>query len=180
MSGSEAATADTINFDDVFDRFAPFVWRVARRLGVAPEDVPDVTQEVFLIIHRKLDDFRGASSLKTWVYGICVRVVSSYRRRAHRKREVALPELPELSQGATQDNELDQRRAREHLYATLAQLDEDRRNVLVLYEFEDLSMPQVAEVIGCPLTTAYSRLHAARKIVRAAFHKRSLSERGRA
>jgi RNA polymerase sigma-70 factor (ECF subfamily) len=74
----------------------------------------------------------------------------------------------------SQDEELEQRRAREKLAQVLERLDEDKRAVFVLYELEELTMPQVAEALGCPLTTAYSRLHAARKTVRAAFARQSL------
>jgi RNA polymerase sigma-70 factor (ECF subfamily) len=53
----------------------------------------------------------------------------------------------------------------------LAGLDEDKRNVLVLYEIEGLTMREVAEVVGCPLQTAYSRLHAARDLLHAALER---------
>jgi RNA polymerase sigma-70 factor (ECF subfamily) len=57
---------------------------------------------------------------------------------------------------------------RAQLHALLATLDDDKRTVLVLYELEGLTMKEVAEAIGCPLQTAYSRLHAARERVLAA------------
>jgi RNA polymerase sigma-70 factor (ECF subfamily) len=173
---SQVAEA-TPSFEDTFERFAPFVWRVVRRLGVPAPDVPDVCQEVFLVVHRKLPAFQGASSLKTWLYAICVRVVSGYRRRGYRSKEETVAVLPEESTRPTQDGDLERRRAREHLWRILEALGAEKRDVFVLYELEELSMPEVAELVGCPLTTAYSRLHAARKAVKASFARRDLGRR---
>ncbi len=67
---------------------AQYVWQALRHLGVREADVEDACQDVFVVLHRRLSDFRGDSSIKTWIYGICVRVASEYRRRAHVVREV--------------------------------------------------------------------------------------------
>ena len=64
-------------FTGLFREHAPYVWRVLRRLGVAEADVEDACQEVFLVVHRRAESFDGTSSVKTWIYGICVRVASS-------------------------------------------------------------------------------------------------------
>lgn len=168
-----------VDFDELFETQARFVWRALTRLGVPASDVADASQEVFLVIHRRLPDFEGRSSIKTWVYGICLRVAQSFRSKSVRSRE-----QPRDDAGATQDahaaeqeSNLDWRRARAHLMAVLEQLGDERRTVFVLYELEELSMPEIAEVLKCPVTTAYSRLDAARKAVRAAFARRGLSER---
>ncbi|MGC4087014.1 MAG: sigma-70 family RNA polymerase sigma factor [Polyangiaceae bacterium] len=164
-----------LTFDELFDEYATFVWRVLGRLGVASSDLADTSQEVFLVVHRRLGDFEGRSSVKSWIYGICVRVAAAWRRKPHRVRERLLDEDVHETSSGSQDEELEQRRAREKLVSVLERLDEDKRNVFVLYELEELTMPQVAEALGCPLTTAYSRLHAARKTVRAAFARESLA-----
>ena len=62
----------------IFREYAPFVWRGLRRLGVPECDVEDVCQEVFVVVHRKLGDFEGRSSLRTWIYGICARTASAF------------------------------------------------------------------------------------------------------
>jgi RNA polymerase sigma-70 factor (ECF subfamily) len=163
------------SFDDLFEEYATFVWRVLGRLGVAHSDLPDVSQEVFLVVHRRLADFEGRSSVKSWIYGICLRVAAAWRRKPFRNRERQLDELTTESAGEGQDEELERRRARSRLMQALEALDEDKRNVFVLYELEELTMAEVAEALGCPLTTAYSRLHAARKSVRAAFARTELT-----
>jgi RNA polymerase sigma-70 factor (ECF subfamily) len=149
----------------VFREHLPFVFRALRRLGVAEGDIDDVCQEVFVVVMRKLAEFEGRSQLRTWIYGICVRSASDYRKRAPRRREVLTDAPPE---GVTLRGPHDyatEAEARDLLDRLLAELDDDKRAVFVLYEIEELPMAEVALALDCPLQTAYSRLHAARKRV---------------
>jgi RNA polymerase sigma-70 factor (ECF subfamily) len=152
---------------EVFRQYASFVWRALRRLGVPEGDVDDVCQEVFVVVHRKLGDFEGRSSLRTWIYGICARTASDYRRSGRVRREVVTDSPPDAAHDGGQHDALALRQARAKLDRILDELDDDKRAVFVLYEIEELTMAEVAEAIGCPLQTAYSRLHAARKLVEA-------------
>ena len=154
--------ADT-SFPALFAEHAPYVLRVMRHLGVAERDLQDQSQEVFVAIFRGLSGFAGRSALRTWIYGICVRVASNHRRRAHVRREQPVSDPPELSAPPVQDDALEERRGHPELRRWLDVLAPEQRDVFVLYELEELSMKEVAEVCGCPLQTAYSRLHAARR-----------------
>jgi RNA polymerase sigma-70 factor (ECF subfamily) len=146
---------------------APFIFRALRRLGVRDADAEDVLQEVFVVAHRKLGEFEGRSTLRTWLYGVAVRVAANHRRLARTHREVSTDEPPEQMVPALQHEDLAQKQARALLDRILDRLDEDKRSVFVLYELEGCSMQDVALAVGCPLQTAYSRLHAARKLVEA-------------
>ena len=161
----------TPSFEDVFREHAPFVWRALRRLGVSEADADDVCQEVFVVVHRKLPEFEGRSTLRTWIYGICVRTASSHRRLA-RHKEIAVDELPEAEATDGPHEQATRKQALRALDRALDELDEDKRAVFVLYEVEELTMAEVAEVVGCPLQTAYSRLHAARDRVQKALASR--------
>jgi RNA polymerase sigma-70 factor, ECF subfamily len=152
---------------EIFRQYAPFVWRGLRRLGVPECDVEDVCQEVFVVVHRKLGDFEGRSSLRTWIYGICARTASDYRRSGRVRREVVTDVPPDAPQEGGQHEAVALRQARATLDRILDELDDDKRSVFVLYEIEELTMAEAAEALGCPLQTAYSRLHAARKVVEA-------------
>jgi RNA polymerase sigma-70 factor (ECF subfamily) len=154
-------------FEHTFDEHAPYVWRILRRLGVPDADVDDVCQEVFLVVDARLGSFEGRSSMRTWIYGICVRKASEYRRRPHRRHESIVADPPETSTPALQHEELERKRTLARLDEALLALDEGKRAVFVLYEIEQLSMPDVAAACGCPLQTAYSRLHAARRFLEA-------------
>ncbi|HEU5059363.1 MAG TPA: sigma-70 family RNA polymerase sigma factor [Kofleriaceae bacterium] len=164
------------SFREVYRDNASFVWRVLRRLGVPAADAEDVMQEVFVVVLKKLDSFAHRSSLRTWLYGIAYRSASEHRRRAHVKSEVPTEAPDAGAADPTQPESLDRKRAREQLDAILAQLDDDKRAVFVFYEIEELPMTEVAEIVGCPLQTAYSRLRAAREHVEAA--ARRLAARG--
>lgn len=137
------------------------MWRALRHLGVPEGELDDYCQEVFLVVHRQLATFEGRSKLRTWIYGICLRVASDRRRRARVRleRTEAEPARDMAEPGAAPDERV---QARTTLLRLLDGLDEDKRTVLVLYEIEGLPMSEIAEVVGCPLQTAYSRLHAAR------------------
>lgn len=158
--------AMTPDFSAVYESQAAFTWRSLRRLGVPEADVQDASQEVFVVVHRKLPEFAGRSSMKTWVFGICLRVASDWRKRAHIKREAPMEEAPaRTTSGETPTREIAMKQARQKLDLALAQLDEDKRAVFVLFEMEELSMAEVAEAVGCPVQTAYARLYAARKFI---------------
>lgn len=164
-------------FADVFRENVPFAWRCLRRLGVSPGDVEDVCQEVFLIVHRKLGEFDFRSSVRAWIYGICVRKASDHRKLARMRHEHLTDVMPDKGAPAEQGEHLEREQALAFLDKTLADLDDDKRAVFVLYEIEGLPMNEIATVVGSPLQTAYSRLHAARKHVEAAV-KREQARRG--
>lgn len=151
----------------VFDEHARYVWRALRHLGVADAEIADVSQEVFITVHKKLPEFEGRSSLRTWLYGICLRVASDHRRRAYVRRE--LPSAEPTAERSVSPEPGPGIEDRATLRALLDVLDPDKRAVLVLYEIEGFTMKEVAEIVDCPVQTAYSRLHAARERLLEAF-----------
>ena len=153
------------SFRALFDAHARFVWRSLLGLGVPENDVADASQQVFVVLRSKLDQIDEGCRVSTFVYGICLRVASDFRRRAHVQRERLCATPPELTTAAPQENIVSHREALDRLSAALDSIDPAQREVFVLYEIEELAMAEVAQAVGCPLQTAYSRLHAARKIV---------------
>jgi RNA polymerase sigma-70 factor, ECF subfamily len=168
---------DVPTLKQIFDNEAPFVWRTLRYLGVAPSDLQDVCQEVFLVVHRRLGEFEGRSSIKTWLYQICLRSAAGYRRRAHMRHEKVMADPPEQATPNTPSEALDEHVARELLHQVLDSLDPIKREVFVLYEIEERPMSEIAEVIGCPLRTAYSRLETARKELMKAWERSQVRSR---
>lgn len=151
----------------LFDANVTFVWRSLRYFGVHEVDLADQAQEVFMIAFRKKSGFEHRSSLRTWLYGICLRVAANYRRLARHRREVLCDKTPEGESPSSPELRVDRLQARARLAAALDEIDVAQREVFVLREVEDLPMTEVAEVIGCPLQTAYSRHQAARRALRA-------------
>jgi RNA polymerase sigma-70 factor (ECF subfamily) len=154
------------SFTDVFQAHAGYVLGLLGRLGVAAADLEDVAQDVFIAIHQKLPGFEGRSTLKTWVCGICLRRASDYRRRAHRRRELLVPDFVERAAGEQPEGAALRREHARLLQQALAVLPEPQMQVFVLYELEELPMAEVAQAVGCPRFTAYTRLRAARRLLR--------------
>jgi RNA polymerase sigma-70 factor (ECF subfamily) len=158
------------SFAEIFRAHTPFLWRTLIGVGVPERDAEDLCQEVMLIAYRRLPEFDG-QSLRAWLWGICVRVASDYRRSARVRREIAvLPPDPGLAADRAIDIEARELEAR--LQRALASLDYDKRVVFVLFEIEELTLREIAQALDTPLQTIYSRLNAARQHVRAAFDAR--------
>lgn len=143
-------------------QYGAFVWRTLRYQGVAERDLEDVSQEVFIIIFQKLAQLERSSSIRAWIYGISIRVAAGYRRRHRIQHEVLVDEVPDLA-GPADSGEADRLHARRQLAQIIARLDEEKRAVFVLHELEHLEMAEIAEIVGCPVATGYSRLAAAKK-----------------
>jgi RNA polymerase sigma-70 factor (ECF subfamily) len=171
FASSEPTAGDALTAAALFREYGAFAWRVLRRLGVAERDADDVCQEVFVTVHRRIASFEGRSSPRTWLYGICVRTASEYRKRPVNRHE-SLVEAPcDAATDPNQEQVTALREARTKLDRILVGLDDGKRAVFVLYEIEELPMADVAIAVGCPLQTAYSRLHAARREVHAALYR---------
>ncbi len=153
---------------------ADFVWASLHRLGVPESDRPDLLQEVFVVVHRRLDSFDGSSRMTTWLFGICLRVVLGWRRRRRRHPETLTDVTPEGNwddAARSPEQELMTSQAKTLVWRALDALDVEKRAVFVMFELEELSCVEIAAVMGTPVGTVYSRLHAAR----AAFAKSVLA-----
>lgn len=139
------------------------VWRVVTRLGVQPGEVEDAVQDVFIVAHRKLDSLRPGVAPGLWLTGIAVKVAHDYRRRAKRKPTGPLEPATRVADLGIAPDELAARRDAMGLALRLLdQLEPTQREVFVLAEFEQLSAPEIAELMSSPLNTVYSRLRLAR------------------
>jgi RNA polymerase sigma-70 factor (ECF subfamily) len=157
------------SFEQVYAETFPAVWRTTRRLGVVEDAIDDVVQEVFVTVYRRLHQFEGRCSVKTWVFGILVRVVGNYRRTRRRKGQghatsSVVGDPGELMDPTPSPLELFSRReAGRVLRQLLTKLDDEKAEAFVLAEIEGLTVPEIAEAIGANVNTVYSRLRAARK-----------------
>jgi len=140
-----------------------YVWHAARRVGIHPSDLEDVVQEVFVVVGRKLADFDAARPIKPWLFGILYRVALDWRRRAFRKREVATEEMLDADPAEGPEHHAHAAQQRALVAKALETLDWDKRVVLVMHEFHELAVPEIAVELGIPVNTAYSRLRLARR-----------------
>jgi len=160
-----AETAAPLDVAQVHEEHADFVWRSLQRLGVASQDLEDLLQEVFIVVHKKLATFNHSARVTTWLFGICLRVASTHRRSARRRYEhVGLPARDTADSGARTNPEsaLAERQALVRLEIALGAMTLERRAVFVMFEIEGISAPVIAETLGVPVGTVYSRLSTAR------------------
>lgn len=131
-----------------------------------------------MVVNRKLGEYEGRAQMRTWLYGIAVRVAAAQRRRSHARHEVATEEpiALETTSSSNPEGAAGEREALVMLDRALDELDDDKRAVFILYEVEGLEMPEVAEALACPVQTAYSRLHAARKAVEQSMRRAMLGK----
>jgi RNA polymerase sigma-70 factor (ECF subfamily) len=156
-------------FARLYEDHFSFVWRSAFRLGAPEATVEDVVQETFVVVYRRLPEFEGRSSVKTWLFGIVVNVVRAHRRTLRAKHPHSLqPQAPTdldtLTDPSSGPLEIASKaEAARVVDRILDELDDDKREVFVLAELEQLGAPEIASALGIPQNTVYSRLHLARK-----------------
>ena len=179
VSAPASPDGEAPSFEGVYEAHFDFVWRSVRRLGVSESAAEDAVQEVFLVVHRRLGEFEARSSMKTWLFGIARRIASRYRRTRDRRPETGgtatLETLRDRGQPGS-DESLARAQALVLLDALLDELDDDKREVFVLAELEQMTMPEIGQALGLNVNTAYTRLRAARRD----FEQAAARERARA
>lgn len=168
----------TAAFDRLYRDHVDRMYRFAQRLCGSPEDAKDLVQETFLSAYRSLKDFRGDSSVSTWLYTIAAHACQRMRRK--RKGEpdfkLSLDALIPTSEGdmpiqvpgggLSPEERLEHKQLRRSLLAAVHKLPKKYRMVLVLRDMEGLSAKEVGGVMGLTERAVKSRLHRARLFVR--------------
>jgi RNA polymerase sigma-70 factor, ECF subfamily len=156
-------------FEQLYRAHAGRLFSVACRMLGNPADAEDLLQEIFLTAHRKLDSFRGESSLGTWLYRLATNQCLDYlRSRAARNRQVtaALEDDPGLADESSRTL-ADRTVTNMDLERAVAQLPEGCRMAFVLHDIEGLEHREVAEKLGIAEGTSKSQVHKARLRLRA-------------
>jgi RNA polymerase sigma-70 factor (ECF subfamily) len=168
LSGADVHVRDEERLRRIFtDQFA-FIWRYLRRMGLSDADADDAAQQVFVVFARRLDVIE-ATKERAFLCGTAARVFSEFRRARMRRREVAGDESVELADRAQADSSLapddlaDHKRARALLDLVLDQMEDKLRSVFVLFELEEMSTADIAEMLELPAGTVASRLRRARE-----------------
>jgi RNA polymerase sigma-70 factor (ECF subfamily) len=170
-----ARSGDERALEELLGRHQARVYGFCMKMCRDPEDAKDVLQDTMLAMARTVRDFRGASSISTWLYTIarsfCVkkRRKSKFAPDAERSLDTdAGPEAARLADPArTPDEALAGRQVEHALEQAIGALEPMYREVLVLRDVEGLTAPEVAEVLGITPQAVKSRLHRARLSVRA-------------
>jgi RNA polymerase sigma-70 factor (ECF subfamily) len=172
---------DSESFNELILRWERPIYALAYRTIGREEDARDVCQETFLRAFRALPGFRGQAKFSSWLYRIALNLCRDWMRRERRARLVQPPEdvdLMELAVAAEPSESIeelvsrkDQARVVERAMATLS---EEQRTAIVLKEYHGLTFQEIADVVGCPLSTVKTRLYQGLTVLR-----RELAKGGR-
>lgn len=157
----ELVSALQTDFSEIYEEHFAFVWRSLRALGVSESSLDDASQDVFVVVHRRLSDFEGRSSLKTWLFGIASRVAANHRRSRQRTSH------DELSSDIVSADPDPQRQAQQSEAARFVQvflgtLSEAARAAFTACLLEQMTVPEAAEALGVNVNTMYTRVRAVR------------------
>jgi RNA polymerase sigma-70 factor (ECF subfamily) len=169
-----ARQGDPKALEELLVRYQPHLYRFGLRMCGNAEDAGDIAQESLMSMARAVRDFRGDSSVSTWLYTIARRFCVKKRRRSKfappREESLDAPGIDVMERLADRAPSPEQTAANRELASALTRaidtLDPRGREVLVLRDVEGLSAPEVAEVLGISVNAVKSRLHRARVAVR--------------
>ncbi len=166
---ARVAESDLDALGILYDRHEAAVRRLIRRLGVSAGDVDDLVQSTFLDVLKSANKFVPTKSARTWVLGVSVMIVRRHRRSARRWFENLTGGIFERRRAppSTPVEMFEQREDHRRFEQALADLSPKRREVFVLVVMEEMSGEAVATLLGIPVATVWTRLHHARKALRA-------------
>ena len=164
---------DTDSFNQLIKRWEKPIYALAYRSLGREEDARDVCQETFLRAFRALDGFKGQAKFSSWLYRIALNLCRDWVRRQRRAPVVAAPEgvdLVELAGEGDGAESLDDIVSRADLSRAVARamrnLPEEQRTAVVLKEYHGLTFQEIAELLGCPLSTVKTRLYQGLTVLR--------------
>jgi len=162
----KAKNGDMPAFEEIYRLTSGFVFNVALRIARCHADAEDITQEVFVKMHRSLGQFGFQSSLKTWLYRITVNTAISRCRKNKGETNSITKYKNHLATEPADELFADPMRKKDNetiVADLLAKLDPDQRTCVVLREMEGLAYREIAEILNIPMNTVRSRLYRARE-----------------
>jgi RNA polymerase sigma-70 factor, ECF subfamily len=172
---------DADSFNQLILRWERPIYALAYRTIGREEDARDVCQETFLRAFRALPGFRGQAKFSSWLYRIALNLCRDWIRRERRAAIVQPPEdvdLMDLAAAAEPSESIEDLVARKDMMRlveqVMARLPDDQRTAIVLKEYHGLTFQEIAELLGCPLSTVKTRLYQGLSVVR-----RELAKNGR-
>ena len=165
-TAAEVETAERLR--GIVRDYFPGVWRFLRRLGFEEHVVEDAAQDLFFVAARRMSEVTPGRE-RAFLFGAALKIAKKMKRKGARELPVDLSSIrvDAMKTAATPETLLDEEQARQLLYRLLSELDERLRVVFVMYELEQMTTHEIAEVLEIPMGTAASRLRLARDDFRA-------------
>jgi RNA polymerase sigma-70 factor (ECF subfamily) len=164
---------DAESFNELILRWERPIYALAYRTIGREEDARDVCQETFLRAFRALPAFRGQAKFSSWLYRIALNLCRDWMRRERRAQVVQEPEdvnLLELAAAREPAESIEDLVARKDLARSvekvMARLPEEQRTAIILKEYHGLTFQEIADLLGCPLSTVKTRLYQGLAVLR--------------
>ncbi len=164
---------DANSFNELIHRWERPIYALAYRQIGREEDARDVCQETFLRAFRALKGFRGQAKFSSWLYRIALNLCRDWMRRERRTPVVQVLEdvdLMDLAAARGPSESIEDRVARHDLTRNveraMALLPEEQRTAIVLKEYHGLTFQEIADLVGCPLSTVKTRLYQGLTVLR--------------
>ena len=168
---------EAVDIGEAYQKHAPFIARVIEKLTGSGPHVDDILQDTFIIAYKKREKFEGRSALRTWLYGIAKNRCMHHRRGLARflnfkEKLESTPVAPSQSPHKS----LEVSRELHLVESVITSMTFKQREVFVLYELEEMEGPQIADLLGIPIGTVWTRLHKARQVFQARLEKKRMRE----
>jgi len=164
---------DASSFNELIQRWERPIYALAYRQIGREEDARDVCQETFFRAYRALNGFRGQAKFSSWLYRIALNLCRDWLRRERRTPIVQPPEdvdLFDLAASREPSESIEDRVARRDLSRAveraMAVLPEEQRTAIILKEYQGLTFQEIADLMGCPLSTVKTRLYQGLSVLR--------------
>ncbi len=175
---ARSISGDTESFNELILRWERPIYALAYRTIGREEDARDVCQETFLRAFRALPGFRGQAKFSSWLYRIALNLCRDWMRRERRAPVVQVPEDTdpmELAAAVEPSESIEDLVARRDLTRiverVMARLPEEQRTAIVLKEYHGLTFQEIADLVGCPLSTVKTRLYQGLTVLRRELEK---------
>jgi RNA polymerase sigma-70 factor (ECF subfamily) len=163
---ARSARGDADSFNQLITRWERPIYALAYRVIGREEDARDVCQETFLRAFRGIAAFKGQAKFSSWLYRIALNLCRDWMRRERRTPVVQAPEGVDLAELASERGpaesveDLVSRQDMSRLVArAMRSLSEEQRTAVVLKEYQGLTFQEIADLLGCPLSTVKTRLY---------------------
>jgi RNA polymerase sigma-70 factor (ECF subfamily) len=170
---ARSVDGDRDSFNQLVVRWERPIYALAYRVIGREEDARDVCQETFLRAFRALKGFKGQAKFSSWLYRITLNLCRDWIRRERRTPVAEAPEgvdLIELASEASPTESIEELVARRELGRAVAKamavLPEDQRTAIILKEYHGLTFQEIADLLGCPLSTVKTRLYQGLTVLR--------------
>ncbi len=163
---NEFKNGNTSAFDEIVKRYQRKVYTLARRILGNHEDADDIAQEVFIKLFYSLNDFKGESSLFTWIYRITVNECKSFLRKKKMKEFIQIEDVVNILRfGQTPEQELFDKEERSLIERAIEKLPTKQKMIFIMRFFEDLDYREIAKILNKPIGTLKANyFHAVKKI----------------